>query len=346
MPEVTEKEMQKIIKKGEFGGVYLFYGDEKYLLKKAAKKLISKSAGSEFLDFNLSEFTNDSEIDSIADSALALPFMSSKKCVAISDFNLEEKNQNEISKLNELVETELDTTALVFYYPTLNVKKSARWRSFLKQVGKNGIITEFKRKESSDLVKILMNEAHKRGCILSKPNATTIIEYSGTDMNGLLNELDKLCSFAGEAEITRAMIEELVPKSMETNAFMLSNSIIWGNYEKAYSYMDALFYANNEPIVILSALSTTYVDMYRVKAAIESGMHATSPKNYGEYGGKTFRLTKAEKNVKGVSLEMLRKSLNVLIETDVALKSSRLDSRIIMDSLIAKLLLIAKGEKT
>ena len=42
---------------------------------------------------------------------------------------------------------------------------------------------------------------------------------------------------------------------------------------------------------------------------------------------------------------MLRESLHLLLEADLALKGSRLDARILLDELIAKLLLAAHGGK-
>ena len=49
--------------------------------------------------------------------------------------------------------------------------------------------------------------------------------------------------------------------------------------------------------------------------------------------------------MKGLSLEKLRESLEVLLETDIGLKSSRTGDRILMEKLIARLLLIAEKER-
>ncbi len=67
------------------------------------------------------------------------------------------------------------------------------------------------------------------------------------------------------------MVEELVPKSTETTVFLLAGALVAGDYEKAYTLLDVLFYQREEPIAILGALATSYVDMYRVRAALESG---------------------------------------------------------------------------
>ena len=53
----------------------------------------------------------------------------------------------------------------------------------------------------------------------------------------------------------------------------------------------------------------------------------------------------AQKNVRGISQGVLRQSLHLLLEADLALKGSRLEARIILDELIAKLLLAAQEDR-
>lgn len=74
MPELTEAELKKQLAAGELCGVYLIAGEEKYLVKRSASRLVKKAAGEAFPEFNRNEFGNDSSIDSIADAVLALPF--------------------------------------------------------------------------------------------------------------------------------------------------------------------------------------------------------------------------------------------------------------------------------
>ena len=163
--------------------------------------------------------------------------------------------------------------------------------------------------------------------------------------------MQKLCAYAlgsrpaGEEtppEITAAMVEELVPKSTEATAFLLANALVAGNYEKAYGHLDALFQQGEDPIAILGALSSVYVDMYRVKAALESGLPATAPAEYGDYKGREFRLRNGERNARGVPPPVLGESLSLLLQADLALKGSKLSPRTVLDQLIARLLLASK----
>lgn len=358
MPEIGENEWKQQLASGNLASLYLLAGEEKYLVKRAARRLIKRASGQAFPEFNSNEFTNESTVDDIAAAVEALPFMAEHKCVCVADFNVEEKPQTELDKLYELLDNLPDTTTLVLWYPTLDFegKKSAKWRNLLKKAGAKGNVLLCARREASDLRKLLMREAEKAGCSLSRENASKILEYAGQDLTLLFHEIEKLCAYAsgtaqgassGERppEITAAMIEELVSKTTETTVFLMAGALVAGNYERAYSLLDALFYQNEEPIAILGALSASYVDMYRVRAALESGLPGNAPAQYGDYKGKEFRLRSGERNVRGVSASVLRRSLTLLLEADLALKGSRLSPRIVMDELVAKLLLAARGEK-
>ena len=332
---------------GRISPLYFIYGDEKYMVKRAAKRLIKKLAPESFVEFNLNEFSSDAVVDSISDAAEALPFMAERKLVVVSDFNIEQKNSTEISKLTEMLSALPESTTIIFYFPTVqfDAKKTAKWKNFLKIADKAGTSIFYPLLSETDLKKLITREIEKRKCTISRPNVTLLVEYVGGELNALLNEVDKLCSYVNGGEISTEIIERLVPKSMESTAFILANALVSGNYERAYRTLEILFYAGEEPIAILAALSSVYVDMYRVRAAVQSGLSYSSAASSGEYRGREFRLRNAERNARSLSTEVLRDCLNILLETDILLKSSKLDSRILMDKLIAKLLLATKGEE-
>jgi DNA polymerase III, delta subunit len=344
MPDISEAQLKKALDQNEIARLYFLHGAEKHLLKRAANRLMKKAHAEQFTEFNFNEFKDIAEVDSISDAVEALPLMAERKCVAVSDYNIETKNQREIDKLYELISNLPESTVLIFYYPTLelDVKYSAKWKKFLKAVQKEGVSAEFGYKTTSDLSRLMIHQAEKRGCSLSRQNAAKLIEYAGNDLKTLLSEMEKLCAFADGNEITFEIIDKLVTKNMETTVFMLSAALVLGEYEKAHRLMDLLFYQREEPVAVLAVLSSSYVDMYRVRAALESGKSFKAPAEYGEYRGKEFRLSKAEKSLKRLSSKALKKSIEVLLETDKALKSSKTDARILMDAMIAKLLLAVR----
>lgn len=347
MPAITESEFKEQLSSGRLSRVYAIIGEEKYMVRRAAQRLMKKASGESFLDFNRKDFTNESPVDDIADAVEALPFMADHKCVTVADFNVDEKNQDEIQKLTELLTSPPQETTLIFWYPTLEYDgRKAKWKNFFKQVEAAGSVLICKRRDAAELCRLLLREAEKAGCTMKKETVNLLLDYVGTDLKSLLNEMEKLTAYCNGGEITAQIIEELVPKSTETTVFLMVNALVGGDYERAYRLMDLLFYRNEEPIAILGALSSSYVDMYRVRASLSSGFSSSAPASYGEYKGKEFRLRNGERNSRKLTMEGIKESLHLLLEADMALKGSRMDSRVVLDSLIAKLLLAAREEQS
>nr|WP_255575723.1 DNA polymerase III subunit delta [Caproiciproducens faecalis] len=340
--------MKKQIEKADFSNLYLLHGEEKYLVGFYAKKLIAKAAGTAFSDFNFQRFDDTASIDAIASAVEALPFMAERKCVVVSDLDVESLRAQEASKLDELLKSVPDTTVLVFYLPSIEIdyKADKKWKKFIDTVSRTGATVHLKRRSGPDLEKALCSAASKRGCELSRQNAGRIIGYCGNDLQTLFNELEKLCAYQKEGAISAQTIDALVVKNLETRVYDLSKAIIAGQYDKAYGILDLLFYQNEEPVSVLAVLSSAYIDMYRVRVSIQSGFSAMEPAKHFDYARKEFRLTNAERDAKKLTTPVLRQSLQVLLGADTALKSARGDRRIIMEKLIAQLLLIAEKEKT
>ena len=348
MPEINESTLKEHILRGQMGNLYFLYGDEKMLVRRDLMRMTKKLDDTDFPEFNFNAFPHNASLDDIADAAEALPFLAERKCVTVSDLNVESLSSSELNKLNELLDNIPDTTVLIFALPTLEIdaKKSAKWRNFIKKIDTAGYSVSYARRSESDLVKYLCREAEKAGCSLSRPLAEKIIRYTGNDLNTLANEITKLCAFVGAGEITNNHIEEIVTKNMETTVFLLSNALVRGDYTKAYSLLDLLIQQGEKPITILSVLSGSYIDMYRVRAALDSGKTSMGPAEYGDYKGKDFRLKYAERDMRGLSIEVLRESLKLLLECDLALKLSTGDAmdRIALEKLFSKLLFAANRE--
>lgn len=344
VPVMDSAEFKRHVSAGALYPLYLLFGSEKYTLAKGRDRLIKTAVADNFREFNLNEFSGDSPVDSIADAALALPFMAERKVVAVSDLNVEKIGSVELSKLTELVSDPSDATVLIFALPTINpAVQAAKWKSFVKLVEKNGAAVNFEPLTTGELVKFICSAAEKHGSRITKSNAEKIIRYAGTDMNNLKNEVDKLSAFVGEGEITGDIVENMVQKNLETTVFILINSVLSGDYAKAYSLLGLLFSHGEKGVPILAAFSTAFVDLYRVRTALESGKSAQAPAAYGDYKGREFRLRNAEKSLRGISTQKLTECLNLLVETDLLLKGSRLSDKVILEEMLAKFLVILKG---
>ncbi len=343
MAAINETMLKKQIKENAFAKVYFFYGEETYLVEKYSELVVSKVVGKTMVDFNLQRFDGKVPVNTIAEAVEALPLMAERKCVLVTDFDAEGLNAAENKKLNELIENLPNSCVLVFRILSLeiNLKKSAKWKNFLKLVDKAGDTLIFDYRTPAALAKYLSDYAEKRGCALSQEDGKYLVQQCGTELILLNNEMEKLCAYVGEGTITRKQIDSIAVKTAETVTYKLANSLVAGNYEEAYRILSILFDQREEPVSILSALSGAYIDLYRAKAALESGVPIPQAAQDFEYRSLEFKLRNAAKDCRRLKLSQLRRCLDAIYQTDKQLKSSRTDSRVLLEKLLAQLLLIS-----
>ena len=218
----------------------------------------------------------------------------------------------------------------------LDLKRSSKWSNFIKFFEKYGEILNLPIMNKLKLQRQLIKWTEKMSCSLSEKNAQLIIEKCGNNLLTLKNELEKLCAYAAGSEITSEVINCVTVENFEANVFELTKAIMAQNYDRAFEVLDILFFKKEEPIAILSVMASNYIDIYRVKVAEFSGKNIYDVAEIFDYKRKMFRLENAQRYSKNISMKSLRKCINLLAKTDEQLKSSRLDSKILLEKLITK----------
>ncbi len=342
MAKLTEQELKAKIKSGEYSKLYLLYGEEKMLVSTYSKKLKEKMMGKNPSGFNFHIFNENSTIEEIIPTLEIIPFTDPYNYVLINDLAVEKLSDSDLKLLYNAFSDLPEATIVVIAMNTLQPsgKKPNTWKKLIDVADKNGVAVDFAKKTVADLRKQLINWAGKRNVILLPNNANKIIEYTGTDLNTLKNELDKACAYIGDGgEITEKEIELLITKNLASRVFDMTDAVTAGNWELAFQRLDLLFYQREEPIMILAELSNTYTDMYRVRIAIESGFRAEEIAKDFDYKRKEFRLKKAERASQRLTTEDITICLEYLVEANTAMNSSNSNKRLLLEQLVAKLIM-------
>ncbi|MBQ9674015.1 MAG: DNA polymerase III subunit delta [Ruminococcus sp.] len=338
---MNEKEFKSHIRKKDYARLYFITGEEKFLVKHYTEEFVKKVMGEKPPEFNFHELDSDSSVDEIAVASDVMPFMSKYNFVKISDYDIGSLLKSDFEKLNIIINNIPDTTILLFTFPTTS-PSGQNYNSILRYVKQNGIFVEMEHYNKLKLGATLVEGAYNRSCPMSENTADVLIDYCGTDLVLLRNELDKLCAYADGQEITVDMINLLVHQTLETKLYYLTDNIIYGNLTKAYSDLEILFYQKVEPIVIVGAIGSAYIDLYRARVAAESAIPiARVAEDFG-YGKRKFILEKSGKKSRNLSTEQIRECINVIITADQDLKSTSADDKVLIEKLIAKLVLISQ----
>ena len=352
MAKLNEQEFKKEMASGELKNLYVIYGNEKYLVKKYTQALVKKAVGKEPSDFDYYHISSDTSLEEIFDASQQIAVFSERKCVSVTDYDINSLSERDLKELVDFLPEISPTTVLIFSMPTLDTtggkkkdgKGKSKFSSFIAAAADKGTVLELNKLGDIALETQLVKWAEKNGSKLEKVYASRIISMVGTDMNSLKNEIDKLSAYADGSEITPEIIELLCVKNSETKVYNLSKYITRNDFNSTYSELNILFGHNEKPEVILSGLSSAYIDLYRVKAAVESGVSVTQAASDFRYGNRSFVLKNAANTAAKYSFETLRKILDAILETDIKMKSTRGDARILIETLVAKILLIIKEE--
>lgn len=347
MAQFNEESLKKQIRNGEFSRVYILYGSEGYLKQHYANTICTKAVPKDFEDFNFKKLDGkETSLNEIYDCISSFPMMSEYTCTLIKDFPLSNYigEKGKVDNEFESIITDVpETSILIFWMDTLEVdEKSAKWSKVLKMIDGAGVCAKIDKRTRSALEKLLVSSAAKKGCTLSKDNAYYMISLIGEDMSTLQNELNKVCAYTGEGEITKNNIDKTVIVSVEAKIFQLSRMIVRGEADNAFQNLSNLFKLREEPVIILSVLSKAFVDMYRVKAIKEKGVSysALATDFPSAYKGRTFLLDNAANDASRYTITQLKNALNILSDADRRLKSTTEDAKIVLEELILRLLRI------
>lgn len=347
MAKLTEAELKKQIKSKQFSPAYVIYGDEQMFVKRYTEMLVQAVAGKTPSDFNFHTFSGDIDLDEFAATLQIIPFMSEYNCVLLTDIFFDNMDKDETDRLTEIISNTYEGTILIISMPSyVPAKKKASFTSIVKKIEKIGSVCEFNKLNQTMLERYIAKWANECGKNISHINASKLISYCGDDLNLLKNEISKICAYAKGEEVTLEDIEKLATVNLEAKIYNLSDAVLNGNGQKAFTILDTLFYQREEPIIMLYALSSSYIDAYRIRVADECGVLKDDVAKDFDYKNRAFTLGKARTATAKVSTEALRKSLEVIIEADLKFKTTSVNSRIYMEQLIAQLLLIAgEGRK-
>ena len=341
----TESELKKHLSAGRFSGLYLCFGEEKMLVKRAVG-LIEKSVScGDLSEFNYHAFDGDCDISEISVCADIIPFMSERNIVRVSDMDIDKLKKEDFDALMKIIQNLPDTTVLIIAQPTLEATSKtakAQFKKLISYADKNGVCIELNHRSGLALERDLCKWAKAGGCTMSELSAHKLIQNAGEDLNRLNAEMKKLTAYANGGEITPEMIDLLVSKTAEASVYDLFGYIMQGSADKAIAAIAALFYQQISGVYICTVLSGAYIDAYRARVGSEAGRSA---KEIGEdfgYKGRAWVLGKIQNQIRRVSTASLRRSIDTLLDMQTRMVTETVDERTEIERLVCELVLIAE----
>ena len=217
------------IKKGTLKPIYFLMGDEPYYIDKISDYIEENVLDETEKGFNQQVmYGRDVTIEDIVGAAKRYPMMAEKQVLIVKEA---QDLSRSIEKLISYAEHPQPTTVLVLNY---KYKKLDKRKKLHKVVAKTGLVYESKKLYDNQVSDWIRRVLSGKKYQIDPKAALMLVEFLGTDLSKIANELDKLMLvLPKETIITDAHIEENIGISKDFNNFELKKAIGEKNVLKA-----------------------------------------------------------------------------------------------------------------
>ena len=312
------------IKKGELSPVYLLVGEEGYFIDETVKRLkeaIGPEEEIEMSTFDLEEVP----VDAVIDEADTIPFFSERKLIIAKNASFlkatekgKEKIDHDIKRLEAWLANPSDFSVTVFIAP---YEKLDERKKVTKMMKEHAFLVQAETPKEQDLAVWIQSIVKAEGNSISQNAIEQLVAMVGSNMLQLQMEIEKLTLYIGDGgEITTTLVEDLVAKTLEQDAFKMLNAYFANDSVGALSIYHDLLRQKQEPIMLVGLLASNVRTMSNVFYLLKKGYHPQQIAKNLKIHPYRVKLMVEQRN--RPSEESLLKALYQLAEVDLQLKST------------------------
>ncbi len=325
----------KEIKKENIEPCYLLYGEEEYLKKKILEELKDKLLEEEMAAFNYDIYSGKknslAEIISRAESPAVL---SQNRLVVVTEcpYFSESLKDMESGKLLSYMESPVGGTCLVFISSGVDKRKKVT-----KLMQKNNWAVNCEPVKGSSLNKWIRKKLQQENKVMDSEAQQILTQRTGNNLYRLERELNKLFCYVGDEKvITREAVALLVTGSVEVNIFELVDSLGRRDKKKALTLLQGILKMNEHPLKILTMIARQFRLLIQAKSCLKEGLPRREIAS--KLKVQPFVVNKLLSQTENFTSRELVDALVLSHETDLKIKTGRLDPYEAMDLLLAGIL--------
>ncbi|MEY8847680.1 DNA polymerase III subunit delta [Psychroserpens sp. XS_ASV72] len=249
------KQIVADIKNGSIKPIYFLMGEEPYYIDAISDFIEDNVLSEEEKGFNqMVLYGRDIAIEDIVSNAKRFPMMAERQVVIVKEA---QDLSRTIENLAAYAENPQPTTVLVLNY---KYKKIDKRKTLYKTIKKSGVVFESKKLYDNQVPDWIRRVLSGQNYSISPKASQMLVEFLGTDLGKINNELNKLKIILPEGtQITPEHIEENIGISKDYNNFELRKAIGERNSVKAFKIVN--YFADNpkdNPMVVTVSLLFNY----------------------------------------------------------------------------------------
>ena len=321
------KTIDNDIKMGQLKNVYLLYGTEDYLKRQYRDKL--KHALVEPDDtMNFSAYEGkDINPKELIDLSETLPFFKEKRMILVENSGF---FKNSCDDLAEYMSQVPESTCFVF------VEEEVDKRSKLfKAASRAGSAVEFETPKEDMLVRWILGRIQREGKKITKSVMQLFLSKTGSDMENIDKELEKLiCYTLDKTEISAADVEAICTGQTENKIFEMIDAISAKNQKKALDLYYDLLALKEAPMRILFLIARQFQNLLLIKSMSAKGYPAVSIAKTA--GMPSFAVQKNLRQAGAFKINQLKEAIEDCGQAEEDVKTGRMADQLAVELLIVK----------
>jgi DNA polymerase III subunit delta len=319
----------QLIKHSEPQPLYILVGPETFLRRLAIHELSSRFVAKEAYQLNYSSFGDSTDdVTAALATAKSRPMCSPMRMIHLSGTGLGNKAQA------ELVETYLQRPSPKSVV-VLEIEELRKDSALSVLIRKQGALVDCQRLKPQECSAWLTQYAKAQGYTLLPEACALLLSRVGNNLQELVNNLDKVFSYAGEpSRVTRQQVQEVVGESRELPLWELSDAVTRGDASGVLNILDSCFRQGEVPLVLITVIHKVFRQVLLAREMLESGGDAH------EVGRALripeFKLSAFLRSVKSMPAEWAGNMYSASAEVDDLMKSSSTPPRILLEALVCR----------
>ncbi|GAE91125.1 DNA polymerase III delta subunit [Gracilibacillus boraciitolerans JCM 21714] len=188
-----------------------------------------------------------------------------------------------------------------------------------------------------NIKEVIQKVAEEHGVRISDEVIDYFISEIGTNLMIIHSEMKKLALYVGEGNTIRMQDAEILLSSQEnSSALKLVDAIMANNLAKAIDITKDLEKMNEDPIALISLVASQFRSLLHVKLLKEQGY--TQQQMAGQLKIHPYVAKLAMTRQTKFSTNELKEAINLLTETDVQIKTGKMEKSLAFELLLYQLI--------
>lgn len=320
------KQINEDIKTGQLKKAYLLYGEEDYLRKQYRDRLKKALAGEDVMNLHYYE-GKDVNCAKVIDMAETMPFLAERRVLVLENTGLFKKGGEALADyMKQMAES------AYFVFAEKEVDKRSR---LFKAVKETGRAVEFPVQDEDTLKRWILGILKREGKQISGQALFHFLEKTGTDMENIQKELEKLLCYTLEKEIVaQEDIDAVCTQRISSRIFDMINALADKKQERALSLYYDLLALKEPPMRILFLIARQFNLLLQVKELKKKGC---DNRMIGEKTGlHGFIAGKYVSQASRFRMAVLKEALSACVEAEERVKTGKMNDVMSVELLIVR----------